>query len=134
MSQKEKEADVVQQSAILYVGLPIIAHKNFSRTVDGISEMMCVNSEAFVIHSLKKDLLVAVSQRPDGEHSFTINQSEFHDYFLLNYCSTTHKQQGATIDSNIVIFDYWFMTKELRYTALTRAKRLAQIGIFRGSL
>lgn len=134
IAEEDKDKEFSQQNAILYVGLPIIAHKNFSRTVDGVAEMMCVNSEAFVIHSLTEDLLVAVSQRPDGEHSFTINQSEFHDYFLLNYCSTTHKQQGATIDSNIVIFDYWFMTKELRYTALTRAKRLAQIGIFRGSL
>ena len=131
---EDKEKDYSQQDAILYKGLPIIAHKNFSRTVDGVPELMCVNSEAFVIQFLSDELLTAVSMRPEGEHSFSIKPSEFHDFFLLNYCSTTHKQQGATIDGSIVIFDYWAMSQKIRYTALTRVKRLDQVGIFRGNL
>ena len=134
ITEEEKEKEFSQQNAILYKGLPIIAHKNFSQPIDGVPVMMCVNSETFVIHSLTDELLTAVSVRPDGEHSFSIHPSQFHEYFLLNYCSTTHKQQGATIDGSIVVFDYWAMTRELKYTAVTRAKRLAQIGIFRGSL
>ena len=135
-TQKEREEDVYQQSAILYVGLPIIAHRNFSKTVEGERVMMCANSESFVVTRLDDELLTAVSVRPDEEgkpcdHEFVLNTSEFHKFFCLNYCSTTHKQQGATIDNDIVIFDYSAMTRELRYTALTRAKRLAQITIFR---
>ena len=98
--------------------------------------MMCANSESFVVTRLDDELVTAVSVRPDenGEsynHEFVLKTAEFHKFFCLNYCSTTHKQQGATIDNDIVIFDYSAMTRELRYTALTRAKRLAQITIFR---
>jgi len=132
----EETKDAYQQSAILYVGLPIIAHRNFSKTIDGERVLMCANSEAFVITRLDDELLTAVSVRPDDEgksynHEFVLNVAEFHKFFVLNYCSTTHKQQGATIDNDIVIFDYSAMTRELRYTALTRAKRLNQITIFR---
>jgi len=134
VAEEDKDKEFSQQNAILYPGLPIIAHKNFSRPVDGVPEMMCVNSESFMIRSLTAECLTAVSVRPEGEHLFLIKPSEFHEYFLLNYCSTTHKQQGATIDGNVVIFDYWAMTQKIRYTALTRVKRLDQIGIFRGIL
>lgn len=132
----ESEEEEYQQSAILYLGLPIIAHRNFSKTIEGERVMMCANSEAFTITRLDDELLTAVSVRPDEEgkpcnHEFVLKVAEFHKFFVLNYCSTTHKQQGATIDSDIVIFDYSAMTRELRYTALTRAKRLAQITIFR---
>jgi ATP-dependent exoDNAse (exonuclease V) alpha subunit len=132
----ESEEDCPQQSAILYVGLPIIAHRNFSKTVEGERVMMCANSETFKITKLDDELLTAVSVRPDEEgnpcdHEFVLKTSEFHKFFCLNYCSTTHKQQGATIDNEIIIFDYFEMTRELKYTALTRAKRLDQIAIFR---
>jgi hypothetical protein len=132
----ESEEEEYQQSAILYVGLPIIAHRNFSKTVEGERVMMCANSESFVVTRLDDELLTAVSVRPDEEgnpcdHEFVLKTAEFHKFFCLNYCSTTHKQQGATIDNDIVIFDYSAMSRELRYTALTRAKRLNQITIFR---
>ena len=113
-----------QQTAILYAGLPIISHAN-NKKLD------MVNNETFTVYSVDEETVVAVSKRVvDGveeEHAVSIATNDFHKYFMLNYCSTTHCQQGATIDNNIVIFDYDRMSKELRYTAITRAKKLSQI-------
>jgi hypothetical protein len=118
------DAKAKQQTAILYAGLPIISHRN-NKKLD------MVNNETFTVRSVDEETVVAVSKRVvDGveeEHVVSIPTNEFHNYFMLNYCSTTHCQQGATIDNNIVIFDYDRMSRELRYTALTRAKKLSQI-------
>lgn len=124
----------LQQTAIMYVGCPVIAHKNY--TTRGGEEVVinCVNNEVFTITSIDDSKITATSMRTDDdgepvEHNFTIDTEDFHDYFCLNYCSTTHKQQGATIDNNVVIFDYSVMSRELKYTAITRVKKLSQITI-----
>jgi hypothetical protein len=125
-----------QQDALLYVGCPVIAFKNFSSKSKGEHTIHCVNNEAFTIKLINAESIVAVSKRAgeDGEpeeHTFTISTDEFHEFFLLNYCSTTHKQQGATIDNDIIIFDYEDMPRELKYTAVTRPKKLSQISIYK---
>lgn len=130
--ENEDEIDKpIQQDAILYTGLPIIAHKN--KSVDG--ELETANNETFVIDSIDFDgcSFTAISTRPNEngepeEHSLTLPFEEFHNRFLLNYCTTVHKSQGATIPTgNIYIFDYEVMSKNLKYTAITRAKQLYQI-------
>jgi hypothetical protein len=128
---KKKE---LQQTALLYIGCPIIAHKNYTSRIDGELDIHCVNNETFVITSIDAENIVSTSIRADDdgepvEHTFRIDTNEFHDYFCLNYCSTTHKQQGATIDNNVIIFDYESMSRELKYTAVTRVKKLTQISI-----
>jgi hypothetical protein len=124
----EGKTDSKQQDAYLYVGLPILAHMN-KRVEDGEGELMFANNECFTITSIDGTTFTAVSQRPDGDWSITIPIEEFHTYFLLAYCATVHKSQGATIDNDIVIFNYNRMTKNLKYTAITRAKQLTQIVI-----
>lgn len=115
-----------QQTAILYKGTPIISIRN-NKKFD------MVNNETFMIDRIDDNMLSAITMRvvegKEVPHYVTIPTAEFHNYFMLNYCTTTHCQQGATIDNNIVIFDYENMSKELRYTAITRAKRLSQIHI-----
>ena len=130
----ENEEEIVkpiQQDAILYVGIPIIAHKN--KTVDG--ELETANNETFVIDSIDFEghSFTAISTRPNEngepeEYCLTLPLEEFHNRFLLNYCTTVHKSQGATIPTGkIYIFDYEAMSKNLKYTAITRAKQLSQI-------
>lgn len=125
----------LQQSALLYVGCPIIAHKNYTTRGGGEVVIHCVNNETFTITEIDDERLVASSKRTDDDgeeidHTFTIDTDEFHEYFCLNYCSTTHKQQGATINNNVIIFDYDYMSRELKYTAITRVKKLTQISMY----
>ena len=136
----------IQQDAILYYGLPIIAHKNKKINKNSIIdddekgiEMEMVNNENFVIDECSNTWITATAIRIDDDgneynHTITFPTTEFHSRFLLNYCSTTHKSQGATIDNNILIWDYSAMTKNLKYTAITRAKKLSQINIVVSSI
>lgn len=120
------------QDADLYPGVPIIAHRNVKdKESDGL---LMANNECFVVEDVDDEQVVAVSKRinEDGEeeeHRINIATNEFHKHFLLNYIATTHKSQGATIDNNIVVFDYERMTRNIRYTAITRSKKLSQITI-----
>ena len=38
---------------------------------------------------------------------------EFRDYFLMTYCSSTHKRQGETITENNAIYDWKHMTTKI---------------------
>ena len=60
-----------------------------------------------------------------------VNKTDFHKSFVCNYCSTTHKNQGATIDRNIQLWDWDKMTIDRRigYTAVSRARKMEQVKI-----
>ena len=92
-----------------------------------------MNNESFVVEDIDEIITMSsIRTNEEGEeykHTITCKYGEFHTMFVMKYCSTTHKQQGDTIDKNIVIFDYRCMSKNLKYTAITRAKRLSQIHI-----
>ena len=113
------------QDCLLYAGMPIIANTNFTKK----EILQCVNSETFVIKSITAETMTVASDRTEGEHLMTLATSDFAKYFLPNYCTTTHKLQGATITGPINIFDWKRMPREVRYTACTRAKKLSQISI-----
>ena len=122
------------QDALIYAGVPIIAYK--THYDESIQDYLCVNSETFVIDDVPiyDNKINLYSARPDDDgnemiHNISIDKNEFHNYFLLNYCTTTHKAQGDTIDENINIYDWDKMNKKLRYTAITRVKNITQIGI-----
>ena len=111
------------QPCLLYIGMPIIAHMNFTR--GGI--LQCANSERFTIQSIDAETMVVVCKRQEGEHRMELATADFAKYFLPAYCTTTHKLQGATISGPINIFDWPSMTREIQYTACTRARALSQI-------
>jgi len=124
----EGDESDIQQDVIVYNGMPIMAITNQSGE-DG--EMNMVNNECFTLTDAGATYTVESTRvGEDGEeytHSLEIEPEEFHNYFVLAYASTTHKSQGATIDNNIAIFDWDKMSKNLKYTAITRAKKLSQI-------
>lgn len=111
------------QDAWLYAGCPVIASRNFSKN----KELMCVNSEQFIIRSVTEEALVVVSQRPEGEHVWELPTADFHKWFCLNFASTVHKAQGDTLEGAITIWDSAAMDARILYTAVTRAKKLDQI-------
>ena len=123
---KADENDEMTQDIYLYNGLPLISRK----TLKGGEEM--INNEKFILNGYDDKYLFLSSERPDEEgekiiHKIDIDISQIHNYFLLNYCSTTHKAQGETIKENFTIYDFNFMSKKCKYTALSRAKRTEQI-------
>lgn len=132
--EEEPDPKALQQNAIIYPGLPILSHIN--RSIKDSDEMETVNNEMFTVEDFDEDFFVCSSERinEDGDlvkHTITIPLEEFHNRFILNYATTTHKSQGATIDNDIIVWDYEQMTKNLKYTAITRAKKLSQIFIAR---
>jgi len=123
------ENKALQQDVIVYEGLPIMAIKTHSEN----KSVKCVNNESFVVENIDDDITMSSTRiNEEGEeykHTITCKQEDFHNLFVMKYCSTTHKNQGDTIDKDIVIFDYACMDKNLKYTAITRAKKLSQIHI-----
>lgn len=67
----------------------------------------------------------------DGNEMVDVLVEDFHKSFVCNYCSTTHKNQGATIDRNIQLWDWNMMNSDRRiaYTAISRARSIQQVKI-----
>lgn len=138
LNERHKTADAVRVPAItkdeytqtvwLHPGLPLIARKN----IGGKEEMELINNETYTVKSITTKQVVCVAQRADDEgkpyeHEHTVELEEFQKHFLMNYCSTTHKSQGETITEEYTIWEWQLMDKRLKYTALSRAKRLEQV-------
>jgi len=120
--------DELTQDIYLYLEMPIIAKK--TRREGG--EILVANSETFNIGNIDETTISLYTQRPDanGEKYLYIYEcliEDFNKYFLLNYCSTTHKAQGETITENYNIYDWSFMCEKIKYTAMSRAKNSKQI-------
>jgi len=107
-------------SVYLYIGLPIMSVKNNS-------EIGIINSEEFIVMNIDDETFTI--QRCEDDEELMFDFEDFHKYFVANYCSTTHKSQGATITEPIIIWDWETMKdeKNVGYTALTRAKKLEQL-------
>jgi hypothetical protein len=126
---KADENDEITQDIYLYSGLPLIARQNLK------GGDLIINNEKFILGDYDDEFLYLSSERPDenGEifiHVIDIKINDLQKLFSLNYCSTTHKSQGETISENFTIYDFNFMSKKCKYTALSRAKKMEQIKIF----
>lgn len=124
----ENVLDEYTQDMYVYVGMPVIAKKTKH---DG-GELLFANSETFTIGDIDSEYISMYNERPDenGEKEMYVYScpiSEFREYFLMNYCSTTHKSQGETIVENFTIYDWKAMCKKIKYTALSRAKCVEQV-------
>jgi len=124
----ENDNDEQTQDMYIYEGLPIIAKKTKR---DG-DNLLFANSETFNVGNIDDEYISVYCERPDenGEKEMYIYdcpKEEFKDYFLMNYCSTTHKSQGETITENYTIYDWKHMTTKIKYTALSRAKNYEQV-------
>ena len=110
------------QDMYIYKELPVIAMKTKH---DG-DNVLFANSETFNVGEIDNEYISLYCERPDenGEKEMYIYDcpiEDFRDYFLLNYCSTTHKSQGETITEKYTIYDWDCMTTKIKYTALSRA-------------
>jgi ATP-dependent exoDNAse (exonuclease V) alpha subunit len=125
--KKKENIDYKQQSVWLYEGLPVMSWKN---NVD----MNIVNSEEFVITFVDKNKLVLKRDCEGGD--IEIETEKFHDFFLANYCATTHKSQGATYAGNVILWDWDRIIREKRvaYTACSRATAKDKLIVSQGIL
>ena len=114
------ESDRYPQEARAYVGMPLIARKNGEDTV---------NNEAFTLTVIDDESMIATSTRGGKVNNVNVALEEFHKFFLMGYCVTCHKSQGDTIDGKIIIHDWGMMTKELKYTAITRTTQHSYVTI-----
>jgi hypothetical protein len=119
------------QDMYIYENMPIIAMRTKWDKEEGL---LFANSETFNICCIEDEYIGIFNERPDenGEkeaYNLSIPIEEFNKYFLMNYCSTTHKAQGETITENFTIYDWDAMDTKLRYTALSRAKKIDQVYI-----
>ena len=126
---KEDIEDEYTQDMNIYQELPVIARK----TVD--KGEICMNNETFEVLNYDNDNIYLWNTRPndDGEpeiHSIDIKIENFIEIFSLNYCSTTHKSQGETINENFTIYDWEKMSSKCRYTALSRARKPEQVSFY----
>ena len=122
------------QDMYIYKELPVIAMKTKH---DG-GDVLFANSETFNVGEIDNEYISLYCERPDenGEKEMYIYDcpiEDFRDYFLLNYCSTTHKSQGETITEKYTIYDWDCMTTKIKYTALSRARKYENVYFGRGT-
>jgi len=125
---KEDPKDDYTQDMYIYIELPVIARK----TID--KGEVCVNNETFEVINYDNESIYLGTTRPndDGEpepHLIDININDFIGMFSMNYCSTTHKSQGETIDEDFTIYEWEIMSEKCKYTALSRARKPEQVYI-----
>lgn len=125
LEHKIEDLEDRRQSVYLYDGLPIMSWKNCVKL--GI-----VNSEEFVVKSWD-DTKIYISREEGGE-DLEIDIDDFHEYFVPNYCATTHKSQGATYQGKVILWDWNRMVsnKKVVYTACSRATKLSNLVIASG--
>lgn len=123
--------DDIKQDIYIYEGLPVIAYKTKrEKNKDGLKWF---NNETFNVIKVdnNKGLITISTIRPEeGEINYIINVEIFNNYFIMAYCITVHKSQGDTIEEKFNIYEYEKMSKKMRYTAITRATEINNIGIF----
>lgn len=104
----------------IYEGLPVMSYKN-------CVDLAIVNSEEFIVigYDNKNIILKRDTDLPNVE----VAVDKFHTYFVCNYCSTTHKSQGATYKGNVFIFDWERIKKDknVAYTACSRGTALSKL-------
>ena len=114
-----------QKTALIYTGLPLMAIVNNK-------ELEIINTEEFWVEAFSSaEETITMYRDEDHSDKLTIGFKDFHKCFVVNYASTTHKSQGATISLGINIFDWYALCRDRRlgYTAVSRAKKCEQVWI-----
>lgn len=122
---KYEGTDDKQQDAYIYKDLPVMAITNNK-------DYEIINSEEFIVteySSANSD--VTLAREEDPEDKIVVELKHFHKNFVVNYASTTHKSQGATITKGLNLWDWSMLCRDRRigYTAVSRAKTCDQVWI-----
>ncbi len=108
------------KSIYIYEGLPVMSYKN-------CVDLAIVNSEEFIVIGFDDEKITL--KRDTDLPNVEIGIDKFHTYFVCNYCSTTHKSQGATYKGFIYLFDWEKIksNKNVAYTACSRGTALTNL-------
>jgi len=126
--KKEERPDEYNNDIYIYKDLKIICCKT-KKAKD--TDVYWFNNEYFNVVNvdiINKKINIMVI-RPDRDYIYSIDKIIFNKYFRLNYCSTIHKAQGETIKDNFNIYEWNIMNDKMKYTAITRAINIKNIGI-----
>ena len=117
----ERKDDEKPKDIWIYDGLPVMAYNT-------CKDLEIVNSEEFIVIGYD-DNKITLKRDVDDLPNVEINTDDFHSHFVCNYCSTTHKSQGATYQGNIYIFDWGRiqLDKNIAYTACSRGTALDKL-------
>jgi hypothetical protein len=122
---ERKDAEEKPKTIWIYEGLPVMAYKN-------CKDLQIVNSEEFIVIAYGNKIILKrdVDDLPDVE----VAVENFHNYFVCNYCSTTHKSQGATYMGKIIMFnwDRLIADRNVAYTACSRGTALSKLIVAEG--
>ena len=134
LPHEKKDCDDRADSVYIYEGLPVMAIVNKIKAKKGNeNDTLFCNSDTMKVIKYNEEQITFKLDIPDdkGNDILTIQTKDFHKSFVANYCSTTHKNQGATIDKNIQLWDWGKMKEDRRigYTAVSRAKKIQQVKI-----
>jgi len=134
LPHEKKDCDDRADSVYIYEGLPVMAIVNKIKAKKGSEDdtLFC-NSDTMKVIKYSEDKITFKLDIPDdnGKDILTIETKDFHKSFVANYCSTTHKNQGATIDKNIQLWDRGKMKEDRRigYPAVSRAIKIQHVKI-----
>jgi hypothetical protein len=122
-------------SIYIYEGLPVMAiiNKTKQNKNDETHQPLYCNSDTMKVIKYTDEIITMKLDIPDeeGNEILEVKISDFHKSFVCNYCSTTHKNQGATIEKNIQLWDWEKMIADRRIanTAISRARRIQQVRV-----
>ena len=131
----KKDEDDKASGIYIYNNLPVMAivNKLKASKKSDLKQALYCNSDTMRVVSFNKGIITMKLDIADenGNDIVEVTPSEFHKSFVCNYCSTTHKNQGATITQKIQLWDWSKMTEDRRiaYTAVSRGKTIEQIKI-----
>ena len=128
-----KDADDRAADIWIYKDLPVMAIVNKTKLnkKSDLKQALYCNSDPLKVIAYDDKIITLQMESPDedGNDIIEVEIKDFHKSFVCNYCSTTHKNQGATITRNIQLWDWDRMVLDRRigYTAVSRAKKLTQV-------
>ena len=135
LGHTKKDDDDKASDVYIYENLPVMAivNKLKASKKSDLKQALYCNSDTMRVVSFNKDIITMKLDIADefGNDIVEVKYSDFHKSFVCNYCSTTHKNQGATITQKIQLWDWSKMTEDRRiaYTAVSRGKTVQQIKI-----
>tara|TARA_R110000787_G_scaffold162464_2_gene275882 strand:+ start:856 stop:4158 length:3303 start_codon:yes stop_codon:yes gene_type:complete len=131
----KRDDDDKASDIYIYENLPVMAivNKLKASKKSELKQALYCNSDTMRVVKFNKDIITMKLDiaDEDGNDIVEVKYSDFHKSFVCNYCSTTHKNQGATISQKIQLWDWSKMTEDRRiaYTAVSRGKTIQQIKI-----
>ena len=119
------DGDPYSQECTVQIGTPLLAARN-DRTGLGVAK-----NEMFVVHHIDTrrvppetdDVIVLAREAGDADGVVEVKGKDFTRYFTVAFAVTVHRSQGSTFDFPYGIFEFERMSRNLRYTALTRTSQ-----------